>query len=79
MAAYTLHFVNPTLGYFEREEAFDAVNDEVAIGIVRRRAGSQPLELWSGGRLIERVPALPLIATPMATEQIPSTRIPASS
>lgn len=79
MAAYTLHFVNPTLGYFEGEEAFDAVNDEVAIGIVRRRAGMRSLELWSGGRLIERLPALPLIAAPSVTEQVASTRIPASS
>ena len=54
MSYYNLHFVSPTMGYFEREEAFDAVNDEVAIGIAERRAGEQPVELWCGGRLVRR-------------------------
>ncbi|WP_114954475.1 hypothetical protein [Sphingosinicella terrae] len=54
MSYYSLHFVSPTMGYFEREESFDAVNDEVAIGIAQRRAVDQPVELWCGGRLVRR-------------------------
>ena len=57
MSYYSLHFVNPTMGYFEREETFDAVNDEVAIGIAARRAADQPVELWCGGRLVRRFAA----------------------
>jgi hypothetical protein len=56
MYDYCLYFISPTLGYFEREHAFDAINDEVAIGIAERHAGRQPLELWCAGRLVRRFP-----------------------
>ena len=51
---YTLYFVNPIMGYFERSLTFAALNDEVAARIAQRRAGLQPLELWCGGRLVQR-------------------------
>ncbi|MGZ8281749.1 MAG: hypothetical protein ACXWUN_02210 [Allosphingosinicella sp.] len=56
MLDYRLYYVCPTLGYFEREEVFDAVNDEVAIRIAVRQSGRQPLELWCAGRLVRRFP-----------------------
>ena len=61
LAEYALYFVNPELGYFERELPLEAVNDQVAIGIASRHAGSQALELWCGGRLVERFPEIPPI------------------
>ena len=51
---YSLYYVNSQMGYFERTEAFRALNDEVAISVARRKAGDQPLELWCGGRLVSR-------------------------
>ena len=64
MADYALYFINSKLGYFERELPLDAVNDQVAIGIARRHCGGQALELWCGGRLVERFPEEPPVAPP---------------
>ncbi len=55
--SYSLYFVNPEMGYFERSETFDALNDEVAVSISERKAGRQPMELWCGGRLVRRLEA----------------------
>ena len=64
VADYALYFINSKLGYFERELPLDAVNDQVAIGIARRHCGCQALELWCGGRLVERFPEQPPLAPP---------------
>ncbi len=64
---YTLYFVNVPMGYFERSEEYDALNDEVALSICERRIGEQPLELWCGGRLVKRFDAvLPAIIPPFS-------------
>ncbi len=54
MPFYDLCFINEPMGYFERIETFDALNDEVAISIARRGRSGHSVELWSGGRLVER-------------------------
>jgi hypothetical protein len=54
MSYYNLYYINGRMGYLDRSDAFDAMNDEEAVGIATRRAGSQPLELWCGGRLVQR-------------------------
>ena len=59
MSYYNLFYVNRRMGYFDRSEAFDAMNDEEAVGIATRRAGSQPLELWCGGKLVQRFASSP--------------------
>ena len=77
MSYYTLHFVSPTMGYFERTVAFDAINDEVAASIAGRQAGPQELELWNGGRLVRRFPADPAFAfdaKPGQPDLVPGTR-----
>ena len=54
MSYYNLYYINGRMGYFDRAESFDAMNDQEAVGIAARRAGVQPLELWCGGRLVQR-------------------------
>ena len=63
MSYYNLYYINGRMGYFDRSEAFDAMNDEEAVGIATRRAGSQPLELWCGGRLVQRFASGPSAVT----------------
>jgi len=55
--AYRLFFVSPEMGYFVRSEAFDALNDTVAIAIAERQSNGEAAELWCGGRLVARFPA----------------------
>ena len=54
MSYYNLYYVNGRMGYFDRSDSFDAMNDEEAVGIAAGHAGTQPLELWCGGRLVQR-------------------------
>jgi len=61
MSYYNLYYINGRMGYFDRSDAFDAMNDEEAVGIATRRAGSQPLELWCGGRLVQRFASSPAV------------------
>lgn len=64
---YTLYYVHVPMGYFERADEFDALNDQVALSICERKASDQPLELWCGGRLVKRIdPALPEIIPPFS-------------
>ena len=54
MSYYNLYYVNGRMGYFDRSDSFDAMNDEEAVDIAARHSGIQPLELWCGGRLVRR-------------------------
>lgn len=71
MPYYDLCFIKEPMGYFERTETFDALNDEVAVSIAQRHQSEQPLELWSGGRLVERFgPTTPAVAAPAKSRRI---------
>jgi hypothetical protein len=54
MSYYNLYYVNGRMGYFDRADSFDAMNDQEAVSIAARCAGAQPVELWCGGRLVQR-------------------------
>ena len=61
MSYYSLYYVNGRMGYFDRSYSFDAMNDEEAVDIAACRAGAQPLELWCGGRLVQRFEIAPTL------------------
>lgn len=64
MSYYNLFYINGRMGYFDRSYSFDAMNDEEAVDIAAQRAGAQPLELWCGGRLVQRfAPAAQVVET----------------
>jgi len=52
MRQYRLYFLNSRSGRIERHEQFEAASDEEALELIRPMIGTEPLELWTGGRKI---------------------------
>lgn len=52
MRQYRLYFLNSRTGRIERHQQFEATSDEEALDLIRPLIGTEPLELWTGGRKI---------------------------
>lgn len=59
MPDYRLYHLDRHSGHIRTAETFDAPDDESAREQIRQRALSDPLELWSGSRKVERFEARP--------------------
>jgi len=62
MACYRLYFMDRHSGHIERFEEFEAAGDGAAIQLSEGRGHDGALELWSGGRKVFRLEALPQLA-----------------
>jgi hypothetical protein len=59
MPKYRLYFMHPTKAEIERFEDFEAPSDEFALMHAMDHMGKNPLELWSEGRKMNMIAALP--------------------
>lgn len=55
MFDYRLYFMKPQTGQILRFAEYQAPNDEAAISLAREEEGNHALELWSGGRKVQRI------------------------
>ena len=61
MAYYRLYFMDPRSGHIAAFEAIEAPDDEAALLAAEKHRGWQPLELWCGGRKVQRLEAVPTV------------------
>ena len=59
MAYYRLYFMDPRSGHIAAFESIEAADDDAAAAAAEKHLGWQALELWCGGRKVQRFEAVP--------------------
>ena len=59
MPDYRLYFLDRDTGHIHAAEDLHAADDAAAVHRVRLRGSDEPMELWCGGRKVERFAAQP--------------------